>query len=305
MRLLVCDPLEKEVVAKLGEKFEVSEEYNLDEKALCEKVKDFDIVVVRSKTKITGKVIEAGKKLKIIGRPGAGLDTIDVKAAEGRGIKVLNTPEATAASVAELAFGLMLSLCRKIPIADCGMKGGKWLKSEAKGNELFGKTLGVVGFGHIGSHLARMGRCCGMEVVCATRSPEKHREEAGKAGIKIVSLEELLKKSDFVSVHTPLTDETRHMISERELGMMKRSAFLINTARGEVVDENALYNALKGGKIAGAGLDVFSKEPYSGPLAGLGNVVLTPHIGASTNEAQMRAGMILAEKIIEEAVMRP
>ncbi len=298
MRLLICDPLEKEVVAKLKEKFEVSEGYNLDEGALAERVKDVDIIIVRSKTKITRKLIDAGRKLKIIGRPGVGLDTIDVKAAGERGIDVMNTPEATAASVAELAFGLMLSLCRKIPIADGGMKSGKWLKSETKGNELFGKTLGVVGFGRIGSHLARMAKCCGMEVICATRSPEKHGEEAGKAGIKIVSLDELLRKSDFVSVHTPLTGETGHMISERELGMMKPSAFLINTSRGGVVDEGALYEALSGKRIAGAGLDVFSAEPYSGPLTKLDNVVLTPHIGASTDEAQLRAGMMLADKII-------
>lgn len=298
MRLLICDPLEKEVVAKLKEKFEVSEGYNLDEGALAGLVKDVDIVIVRSKTKITRHVIEAGKKLKIIGRPGVGLDTIDVKAAGERGITVMNTPEAPAASVAELVFGLMLCLARKITTADSGMKNGKWLKNETKGRELFGKTMGLVGFGHIGSRLARMAKCCGMEVICATRSPEKHREEANKQGIKIVNLDELMEKSDFVSVHTPLTDETRHMISERELGTMKPSAFLINTSRGGVVDEGALYKALSEKRIAGAALDVFSTEPYSGPLTKLDNVVLTPHIGASTDEAQLRAGMMLADKII-------
>lgn len=299
MKLLVCDPLEKEVITKLKEKFEVIEA--LDENALMENVRDVEVVVVRSKTKVTRKIIDAGNKLKIIGRPGVGLDNIDVKAAGERGIKVLNTPEAPAPSVAELVFCLMLCLARKIPMADSGMKSGRWLKGETKGNELCGKTLGIVGFGHIGSRLARMARCCGMEVICATRSPEKHREDANEQGTKIVNLDELLGESDFVSLHIPLTDETRHLISLRELGMMKPSAFLINTSRGEVVDEEALYDALKEKKIAGAGLDVFSKEPYSGPLTKLDNVVLTPHIGANTEEAQLRAGMMLVEKIIKDA----
>lgn len=296
MKLLVCDQLEKEVMARLKEKFEVIEAYNLvDENGLVGTVRDVEVVVVRSKPKITGKVIEAGNKLRIIGRLGVGLDNIDVKAAGERGIKVLNTPEAPAPSVAELVFCLMLCLARRIPAADSGMKSGKWLKGETKGNELYGKTLGIVGFGHIGSRIARIALAAGMSVL----AHDKYRQEADE-GVKLVGLEELLEESDFVSLHIPLTDETRHMISLRELGMMKPSAFLINTSRGEVVDEEALYCALKEKKIAGAGLDVFSKEPYSGPLAKLDNVVLTPHIGANTEEAQLRAGMMLVEKITRE-----
>ncbi len=297
MRLLVCDPLEKEVIAKLKEKFEVTEGYNLDENALAERVKDVDIVIVRSKTRITRRVIEAGEKLKMIGRPGVGLDTIDVKAANERGIKVLNTPEAPAASVAELVFGLMLCLARKITLADGGMKNGKWLKTETKGRELFGKTIGLVGFGNIGSHIAKIATAAGMNVVAY----DKYRKDSGAPGVSLVSLEELLETSDFVSLHVPLTDETRQMISGERIAMMKQSAFLINTSRGGVVDEEALYKALSGKKIAGAGLDVFSTEPYSGPLTKLDNVVLTPHIGASTDEAQVRSGMMLAEKIAKEA----
>lgn len=296
MKLLICEPLEKEVVEKLKENFEVSEGYNLDEGALAERVKDVEIVIVRSKTKITRRVIDAGKKLKIIGRPGVGLDNVDVKAAGERGIKVLNTPEAPAASVAELVFGLMLCLSRKITIADSGMKNGKWLKTETKGRELFGKTLGLVGFGHIGSHIAKIATAAGMNVL----AHDKYRKDAG-AGVKLVGLEELLNAGDFVSLHVPLTDETRHLISGEKIAMMKPSAFLINTSRGGVVDEDALYTALSGKKIAGAGLDVFSTEPYSGPLTRLDNVVLTPHIGASTDEAQLRAGMMLAEKIAIQA----
>ncbi len=294
MKLLICEPLEKEVVAKLKENFEVSEGYNLDEGALAERVKDVEIVIVRSKTKITRHVIESGRKLKIIGRPGVGLDNIDLKAAGELGIKVLNTPEAPAASVAELVFGLMLCLARKITIADSGMKNGKWLKTETKGRELFGKTIGLVGFGHIGSHIAKIATAAGMSVL----AHDKYRKDAGEEGVKLVGLEELLKAGDFVSLHVPLTDETRHMISGEKIAMMKPSAFLINTSRGGVVDEDALYKALSEKKIAGAALDVFSTEPYSGPLTKLDNVVLTPHIGASTDEAQLRAGMMIADKIV-------
>lgn len=297
MKLLICEPLEKEVVAKLKENFEVSEGYKLDEGALAERIKDFEIVIVRSNTKITRRVMDAaGKKLKIIGRPGVGLDNIDLKTAAERGIKVLNTPEAPAASVAELVLGLMLCLSRKITIADNGMKNGKWLKSETKGRELFGKTLGLVGFGHIGSHIAKIATAAGMNVL----AHDKYRKDAGE-GVKLVGLEELLGASDFVSLHVPLTDETRHLLSGEKIAMMKQSAFLINTSRGGVVDEDALYKALGEKRIAGAGLDVFSTEPYSGPLTGLDNVVLTPHIGASTDEAQLRAGMMLAEKIAIQA----
>lgn len=296
MRLLVCDPLEKEVVTKLKEKFEVIEACDLDENGLMEKVRDVEVVVVRSKTRVTRKIIEAGNRLKMIGRPGVGLDNIDVKAAGERGVKVLNTPEAPAPSVAELVFCLMLCLARRIPMADSGMKGGRWLKGETKGNELYGKTLGIVGFGHIGSRIAKIAIAAGMTVLAY----DKYRKEADE-GVRLVGLEELLENSDFVSLHVPLTDETRHMISLRELGTMKQSAFLINTSRGEVVDEEALYTALMERKIAGAGLDVFSKEPYFGPLAKLDNVVATPHIGANTEEAQLRAGMMLAEKIFKEA----
>lgn len=297
MKLLICEPLEKEVVAKLKENFEVSEGYKLDEGALAERIKDFEIVIVRSNTKITRRVMDAaGKKLKIIGRPGVGLDNIDLKAAAERGIKVLNTPEAPAASVAELVLGLMLCLSRKITTADNGMKNGKWLKSETKGRELFGKTLGLVGFGHIGSHIAKIATAAGMNVL----AHDKYRKDAGE-GVKLVGLEELLGASDFVSLHVPLTDETRHLLSGEKIAMMKPSAFLINTSRGGVVDEDALCKALGEKRIAGAGLDVFSTEPYSGPLTGLDNVVLTPHIGASTDEAQLRAGMMLAEKIAIQA----
>lgn len=296
MKLLICEPLETEVVAKLKENFEVSEGYKLDEGALAERVKDVEVVIVRSNTKITRRVMDAGKKLKIIGRPGVGLDNVDVKAAGERGIKVLNTPEAPAASVAELVLGLMLCLSRKITIADNGMKNGKWLKSETKGRELFGKTLGLVGFGHIGSHIAKIATAAGMNVL----AHDKYRKDAG-AGVKLVGLEELLGASDFVSLHVPLTDETKHLISGEKIAMMKQSAFLINTSRGGVVDEDALYKALGEKRIAGAGLDVFSTEPYSGPLSKLDNVVLTPHIGASTDEAQLRAGMMLADKIVIQA----
>jgi D-3-phosphoglycerate dehydrogenase len=245
-------------------------------------------------------VIESADRLKVIARAGVGLDNIDVKAAEERGIALINAPESSTQSVAELAMGLMLAVARKIAFSDRRMREGYWAKKEAMGVELSGKTLGVIGAGRIGSAVARIAKygfnmhILYYDVVC--------RDDLNKElGAECVSIEELLKRSDIVTIHVPLLPETRHMINEEKLRLMKKTAILINTSRGAVVDTAALVKALSEGWIAGAGLDVFEEEPLSmeHPLTKLDNVVLTPHIGASTKEAQEKAGVEVARKIVE------
>jgi len=291
MKVLICDPVEKEVVELLKKKLEVQE-------GGSPKGTDADALIVRSRTKVTREIIESAGNLKVIGRQGVGLDNIDVEAAKERGIAVVNTPEALTESVVELALGLMLSLARDIPRADRGMKEGAWLKGKLRQLELSGKTLGILGLGKIGTRLAEICRSLGMPVIYWSRNRKPEIEE--KVGLVYVSFDELFRKADILSIHLALTPETKGIVGERELSLMKPSALLINTARGAVVDEEALYKALRDGKLAGAGFDVFAQEPYSGKLCELPNVVLTPHVGSDTREAQLRSGTSLAEKIMVE-----
>ncbi len=300
MKVLVAAPLHEkgmEILKKAG--FEVVFEKYPSEERLIELVKDVDAIIVRSKPKVTRKVIEAAPKLKVIGRAGVGLDNIDLEAARERGIKVVNSPESSTRSVAELAFGLLFAVARKIALADRKMREGVWVKEQAMGIELEGKTLGVVGFGRIGYQVARIANAFGMNVLLY--DPVPNEERAREVGGKFVDLETLLRESDVVTLHVPLIDATYHLINEERLKLMKPTAILINAARGEVVDTNALVKALKEGWIAGAGLDVFEEEPLPAdhPLTKLDNVVLTPHIGASTVEAQTRAGIQIAEQVVK------
>jgi D-3-phosphoglycerate dehydrogenase len=301
MKILVASRIHEKAIQLLKENgFEVTivEEPNEDE--LARIIKGFDGLIVRSKPLVTRKVIESADRLKVIARAGVGLDNIDVKAAEERGIALINAPESSTQSVAELAIGLMLAVARKIAFSDRRMREGYWAKKEAMGVELSGKTLGVIGAGRIGSAVARIAKygfnmhILYYDVVC--------RDDLNKElGAECVSIEELLKRSDIVTIHVPLLPETRHMINEEKLRLMKKTAILINTSRGAVVDTAALVKALSEGWIAGAGLDVFEEEPLSEdhPLTKLDNVVLTPHIGASTKEAQEKAGVEVARKIVE------
>lgn len=291
MKVLICDPIEDEALELLRKR--------LDVKVGGEaKNTDADVIIVRSRTKVTKEVVESAKNLKIIGRPGVGVDNIDVKAAEERGIKVINTPEALTESVAELTVGLMLSLAREIPKADKSLKDGRWLKGELRGIELSEKTLGILGLGKIGYRVMEICKAMGMKVIywSRTRKPKLER----KIGATYVDFHSLLMQSDFLSLHLTLTPETKGIIGKREIALMKPTTFLINMSRGAVLDEEALYEALKNQKLAGAGLDVFVNEPYNGRLRELDNVILTPHIGSNTREAQLRAGIALAEKIISE-----
>ena len=300
VKVLVAAPLHEkaiEVLEKAG--FEVVYEEYPDEERLIELAKDVEAIIVRSKPKVTRRVIEAAPKLRVIGRAGVGLDNIDLDAAKERGIKVVNSPAASSRSVAELVFGLLFAVARKIAFADRKMREGIWAKKQCMGIELEGKTMGVIGFGRIGYNVAKIANAFGMRVLLY--DPYPNEERAKEVGGTFASLEDLLKESDVVTLHVPLVDATYHLINEERLKLMKPTAILINAARGAVVDNNALVKALQEGWIAGAGLDVYEEEPLpkDHPLTRLDNVVLTPHIGASTEEAQMRAGVQVAEQIVE------
>jgi D-3-phosphoglycerate dehydrogenase len=295
MKVLICDPIADSAVTLLKDRG-LDVEMKGDRK-VEDLVEQFDAVIVRSATKITSGVIEKAKKLKVIGRAGVGLDNVDVEAARKKGIKVMNTPRATSRSVAELVIGMMFALSRDLVNATISVKDGRWEKKRFEGRELKGKTLGIIGLGGIGCEVAELAIAMGMNVM-ATRA---HLEIGCQIrGVEIVSLEELLSRAEIISVNVPLNDATRKMIGRREIERMKDGAILINCSRGGIVDEGALYDALKSGKLAGAGMDVYELEPpKDSPLLTLGNVVLTPHIGAQTLEGQERCGFEIAQKVVE------
>jgi len=300
MRVLVAAPLHEKAIEVLKNAgFEVVYEEYPDEERLLELAKDVDAIIVRSKPKVTRKVIENAPNLKVIGRAGVGLDNIDLDAAKERSIEVVNSPGASSRSVAELAMALMFNVTRKIAFADRKMREGVWAKKQCMGFELDGKTLGIVGFGRIGYNIAKIAKAMGMNLLLY--DPYPNFERAKEVGGKFVELEELLKESDVVTLHVPLLDSTYHLINEERLKLMKPTAILINAARGPIIDTNALVKALREGWIAGAGLDVFEEEPLPAghELTKLDNVVLTPHIGASTVEAQMRAGVEVAKRSLK------
>jgi D-3-phosphoglycerate dehydrogenase len=297
MKILVTDGLAEEAVKFLQENGHQVDLNEVDAAGLLDVIGDYEAVIVRSRTKVVREAIEKGEKLKVIGRAGIGTDNIDKETAKARGIPVVNAPMGSTVSVAELALGLMLAVSRHIARGDAGLKEGKWLKKQLKGTELYGKTLGLVGSGRIGSEVIRRARAFGMEAIAY--DPYLPREAAARYGFTLVdTLDDVLARSDYLSIHALLTDETRGMIGAAQLAKMKPTAILINCARGPIVDEGALAEALKSGTIAGAGLDVYEKEPLeNSPLTELDNVVLMPHIGASTVEGQTRAGTITAEQV--------
>lgn len=298
MRILVADSIHEDGIKRLREFAEIDIATGLGPEELARRIADYDAIIVRSATKVTKEVIDAGERLKVIARSGVGLDNIDVEAAEARGIKVINAPEAPTVAVAELVFGLMLSLFRHIPKADASLRAGRWEKAHLMGTELRGKTLGIVGTGRIGKAVGYRAKAFLMNILAHDLSPDE--EFAREAGAKYVDLDTLLRESDIVTLHVPLTPQTKHLIGRRELSLMKPTAVLINTSRGGVVDESALAEALEGGRIAGACLDVYEREPpEQSPLLKLPNVVLTPHIGASTVEAQREAAISAAGKLRE------
>jgi D-3-phosphoglycerate dehydrogenase len=299
VKILVSDPIDPEGIRKLEDAgFKVAVKPKISNKELRKIVANYDVLIVRSRTKVTKEIIEAGSQLKFIGRVGVGLDNIDLTTAEKNCIKVINTPEAPAQAVAELTFGLILSLARNIPQADHSIKKCKWIKNELTGWELKGKTLGIVGLGHIGELVAKLAKAFEMNILITNRVP------ICKALLKVfeaefVPLSELLRRSDIITIHIPYTSDTHHMIGEKELKRIKTGAYLVNTSRGPIVDENALLKALLSEKLKGAALDVYELEPpISWTLMKLPNVVCTPHIGAETQEAQKTGAILMADKII-------
>ncbi|MEM1524979.1 MAG: hydroxyacid dehydrogenase [Nitrososphaerales archaeon] len=302
VKILITEPIHEKGIQMLKDAgFQVDLKYNLSYNDLKREIQDYQAIIVRSRTKITDEVMGLALNLKIVGRAGVGLDNIDLESAQRRNIKILTIPEASSVAVAENVFALLLSLFRKIPIADRSMKEGKWLKHELMGLELRGKKLGIIGFGRIGREVAKRAKAFDMHVMVYDIIDIS--EIANKLGVEVApNLSYLLRNSDIISIHVPLTPETYHMISENEISLMKQGAYIINTSRGGVIDSKALFNALKSGKLAGAGLDVYENEPpkdLEAELVKLENVVATPHISASTIEAQEMIGVMLAEKIID------
>jgi phosphoglycerate dehydrogenase-like enzyme len=297
-RVLICDPIAEVGVEMLRQHADVEVKTGLKPPELLGVIGDYEAVVTRSATQITAEVIEHGLRLKVIGRAGAGLDNIDVVAAQNREIKVVNCPDANTIAVAEHTMALLLALARGLPRADLSLKQGQWEKSKFMGTGLSGKTLGIVGFGRIGREVATRAQAFGMKVIINQRRPTP--ELNLEAGVESVDLLELLRASDFVTLHVPSKAETKNLIGADQLAVMKPSAYLINTARGTVVDETALLAALNEGRLAGAALDVFAEEPaINNVLARHERVIATPHIAASTADAQRAAAITVAEKIIE------
>ena len=297
---LVCDEVDESLRRVLESNgMAVAYEPSITAERLLEVAGRFDAIVVRSRTKVTADVVSRAERCRVIARVGVGLDNIDVAAAESRGIRVVNAAEAATTAVAELVLALMLSMARQVPRADAGMRDGRWLKSEIGGTELRGKYLGIVGLGNIGRRLGRLARALNMNIIGHDVVPID-AEFARDVGLMKADLDSLLRSSDYVSLHVPLLDSTRHMIGAEKLALMKPTARLINTSRGGIVDEDALYEALESGRLAGAALDVFESEPAAGHrLAQLDGTVLTPHVGAMTAEAQALAANVAAEKIIQ------
>lgn len=298
-RVLLADKIATEGLAPLRNdpRFELVERPGLTGDELATALADVDAVLVRSATRITRDALRFATRLKVIGRAGVGVDTIDVEAATERGVAVMNAPAGNTISAAELAFALLLALVRKVPAADRSMKAGAWERASFSGTELYGKTLGLVGAGRVGGEVARRARAFGMRVLAY--DPFLSEDAARELGIELVPLDTLLGQADVLSLHVPLTETTRGMIGEAELVRLKPGAVVVNAARGGVLDEAALVRMLREGRLAGAALDVFAEEPLppDHPLRQLTNVVLTPHLGASTEEAQLNVALEIAEAV--------
>jgi D-3-phosphoglycerate dehydrogenase len=292
-RVLVREPIAEAGIELLRERFDVDVDTNGD---LAGKIGDYEAIIIRSATKLDADLIGRAERLKVIGRAGVGVDNVDVEAATRRGIVVANAPESTVISAAEHTIGLLLALSRNIPQAHAALKDGRWERSRYGGLELAGKTLGVLGFGRIGQQVAR--RALGLEMRVVAHDPFVAKERFRELGVeRAETADDVLAAADFLSLHLALTAETTGSIDAKAFAKMRDGVRVVNAARGELVDEPALLEALRLGKVAAAALDVFAAEPYSGPLLELDNVVVTPHLAASTEEAQDRAGVIVAEQV--------
>jgi len=298
--VLICDevdPILNKILQDNGLK--VSYEPTITPEEILEKISTFNIIIVRSRTTVTKEMIEKADNCKIIARVGVGLDNVDQDAAKTKNIRVINAVEGAMNAVAELVLGLMLTLARQTARGDRAIRNGQWIKKELKGTELRGKYLGIIGLGNIGKRLGRLAHSLNMNIIGYDVVPIDE-EFAKEVGLMKADLNTLLQSSDYISIHVPLLDSTYHLLDAQKMSTMKKTAKIINTSRGGVVDEDALYEALKNGTLGGAALDVFEKEPAIGTkLAELDNVILTPHIGAQTKEAQSLAANVIAEKIVQ------
>ncbi|MDP2755091.1 MAG: phosphoglycerate dehydrogenase [Nitrospirota bacterium] len=299
MKVLVSDNISPkciEILKKSGLEVDVKTGMKPEELKAC--IGDYHGLIIRSATKVTSEIINAAKNLKVIGRAGSGLDNVDRAAATKKGIVLMNTPGGNTITTAEHSIALMVALARQIPQATISMKAGKWEKKKFMGVELFNKTLGIIGIGNIGSQVAKRAQGLAMNVIAY--DPFLSEDKAKAMGVEKVDIKELFRRSDFITIHTPLTPETRNMINKETIKMMKPGVRIINCARGGIINEKDLYEALVGGKVAGAALDVFEKEPpENNPLLKLNNVISTPHLGASTKEAQENVAVAVAEQVVD------
>jgi D-3-phosphoglycerate dehydrogenase len=304
-KVLVTDPIAEEGLACLRAAAEVVVERKPSAERLLELIAEADALVVRSETRVTEPVIAAGRRLQVIGRAGVGVDNIDVEAATRCGVVVVNSAEGNTIAAAEHTVAMLLSLARKIPAADASLRRHEWRRSEFVGVEVTNRTAGIIGLGKIGREVARRCRGLGMRVLAADSFVTP--EQAERVGVELVGLEELLRRSDYISVHTPLTRETRGLIGEKQLEMMRPGVRIINCARGGIIDEVALADALQSGHVAGAALDVFAEEPPATdhPLLADPRVIVTPHLGASTQEAQINVAVDVAEQVLDVLAGRP
>jgi len=296
-KILIADGLEENGQAILRSTASIDNHTGISPEELIQIIPEYDAMIVRSRTEVTAQLFEASKRLKVVGRAGVGVDNIDLEAAKAHGVTVVNAPRSTSLAVAELTLGLMLALAREIPRADAGMKGGEWLKKELAGTELYGKTLGIIGMGRIGAKVGIRASAFGMNVlsydwIVPAKEDKQHVADP-------VSLDNLYAHSDYISIHLPLTDETRSMVNEQAFGRMKRGVRILCTARGGIIDETALLSALESGQVAGAALDVYATEPPGvTKLISHPKVIVTPHVGAQTAEAQARAAEDIAHEVL-------
>ncbi len=303
MRILVTDGLAEEgmILLKSHPELDIVERKGITKEELREIIGEFDAVIIRSATRVTSDIIDsASSRLRVIGRAGIGVDNIDVGAATRKGIIVMNTPEANAITTAEHTIALMLSIARRIPQAHISLKSGLWERGKFKGREIFGKTIGLVGLGNIGRLVAE--RAIGLKMKAIAYDPYLSAEAATKLGVEPVTLDELIKSSDIITIHTPLTTETKNLLGKDAFNRMRKGVIIINCARGGIINESDLCEAIKSGIVSGAALDVYEKEPpdKDNPLLTLnGDVVFTPHLGASTEEAQTKVSVAIAEQIID------
>lgn len=300
-KVIICDPIHKDGVQMLRDAgLDVTLDTEVTAEDLLQKIGEYDAMVIRSRTKVNKELLDAATSLKAIARAGVGLDNVDLPYAKEKGVEVFNSPEAPCNAVAELVLGMMFNMARMITEADAGMKQGKWEKKKLTGFEIHGKTLGIIGFGRIGYTLGKKAKCLGMRVLAFDVALDRVKQYIDEIGAEAADLDTLYAESNFITVHVPLLPQTKHMINKEAIAKMHDGVHLINAARGGVIDEEALKEALDSGKVKGAALDVFEQEPKPDEeLVCRSNVICTPHIGAGSVEAQIGNSTVVAEKLIK------